>query len=34
MNFDFMPEPAWPGGYLFALVLMVFCAILIYRFCK
>jgi len=34
MNFDFMPELAWPYGYPFALVLMVCSAIVPYQFFK
>lgn len=34
MNFDFMPELAWPYGYPFALVLMVLSAIVPYQFFK
>jgi len=34
MNFDFMPELAWPYGYPFALALMVISAIVPYQFFK
>jgi magnesium transporter len=34
MNFDFMPELAWPYGYPFALALMVLSAIVPYQFFK
>ena len=34
MNFDFMPELAWPYGYPFALGLMVLSAIVPYQFFK
>jgi len=34
MNFDFMPELAWPYGYPFALTLMVISAIVPYQFFK
>lgn len=34
MNFDFMPEPGWPLGYPFAVMLMILSAILPYRIFK
>ncbi len=34
MNFQFMPELAWPFGYPFALALMILSAILPYRYFK
>lgn len=34
MNFDFMPELAWPAGYPFAIAMMIMSAILPYLFFK
>jgi magnesium transporter len=34
MNFDFMPELRWPGGYPFAILLMILSAILPYWYFK